>query len=223
MIAGRLHWNARGAKGKSRAELAAFAFPHGTPDAHRSGIQAACVAVTSFAASAGLAGVRPRRTRGARGDARRVCRAPPRRKSHGEAVTHRSTPVQRHRQRLLGRDTPSRATFADQAHRASQRRRDRDALRLGASDSDGMDGSTARRGGRRVSRKSDGVPSRRWRCTAGIGLPCPVCAAPVQRISYADNETNYCARCQTDGKLLADRGLSRLLKQDWPRSLDEIL
>ena len=55
------------------------------------------------------------------------------------------------------------------------------------------------------------------------GLPCPICATPVQRIRYADNETNYCARCQTDGRLLADRGLSRLLKQDWPRSLDEIL
>jgi formamidopyrimidine-DNA glycosylase len=55
------------------------------------------------------------------------------------------------------------------------------------------------------------------------GQPCPVCGSPVQRIRYADNETNYCARCQTDGKLLADRGLSRLLKQDWPRSLDEIL
>jgi formamidopyrimidine-DNA glycosylase len=55
------------------------------------------------------------------------------------------------------------------------------------------------------------------------GEPCPVCGNPVQRIRYADNETNYCARCQTDGKLLADRGLSRLLKQDWPRSLDEIL
>ncbi len=55
------------------------------------------------------------------------------------------------------------------------------------------------------------------------GQPCPECGAPVQRIRYADNETNYCARCQTDGKLLADRGLSRLLKQDWPRSLDEIL
>ena len=55
------------------------------------------------------------------------------------------------------------------------------------------------------------------------GQPCPVCGAPVQRIRYADNETNYCARCQTDGTLLADRALSRLLKQDWPRSLDDIL
>ncbi len=52
--------------------------------------------------------------------------------------------------------------------------------------------------------------------------PCPVCGAPVQRIRYADNETNYCARCQTDGKLLADRALSRLLKEDWPRSIDEL-
>jgi len=55
-----------------------------------------------------------------------------------------------------------------------------------------------------------------------FGEPCPVCGTPVQRIRYADNETNYCARCQTDGKLLADRALSRLLKQDWPRSIDDL-
>ena len=52
--------------------------------------------------------------------------------------------------------------------------------------------------------------------------PCPVCGAAVQRIRYADNETNYCPRCQTGGRLLADRGLSRLLKDDWPRSLEEL-
>jgi formamidopyrimidine-DNA glycosylase len=51
--------------------------------------------------------------------------------------------------------------------------------------------------------------------------PCPVCGAPVQRIVYADNETNYCARCQTGGVVLADRALSRLLKSNWPRSLEE--
>ena len=55
-----------------------------------------------------------------------------------------------------------------------------------------------------------------------FGKPCPVCSTPVQRIRYADNETNYCPRCQTDGKLLADRALSRLLKQDWPKSIDEL-
>ena len=54
------------------------------------------------------------------------------------------------------------------------------------------------------------------------GKPCPVCGSRVQRIVYADNETNYCATCQTGGKLLADRSLSRLLREDWPRSLDEL-
>ncbi|MFP5247809.1 MAG: Fpg/Nei family DNA glycosylase [Thermoanaerobaculia bacterium] len=54
------------------------------------------------------------------------------------------------------------------------------------------------------------------------GQPCPVCGTPVQRIVHADNETNYCARCQTGGKLLADRALSRLLKGDWPKSIDEV-
>ncbi len=54
------------------------------------------------------------------------------------------------------------------------------------------------------------------------GKPCPACGEKVQRIRYADNETNYCARCQTGGKLLADRSLSRLLKSDWPRTLDEL-
>jgi formamidopyrimidine-DNA glycosylase len=52
--------------------------------------------------------------------------------------------------------------------------------------------------------------------------PCPVCGSPVQRIAYAENETNYCAKCQTGGRLLADRSLSRLLKADWPRTLEEM-
>ena len=55
-----------------------------------------------------------------------------------------------------------------------------------------------------------------------FGLPCPVCGTKVQRIRYADNETNYCPRCQTGGRLLADRALSRLLKQDWPRDVDAL-
>ncbi|HET7104038.1 MAG TPA: DNA-formamidopyrimidine glycosylase family protein [Terracidiphilus sp.] len=55
-----------------------------------------------------------------------------------------------------------------------------------------------------------------------FGLPCPRCGEKIQRIRYADNETNYCARCQTGGKVLADRGLSRLLGSDWPRTLEEL-
>jgi formamidopyrimidine-DNA glycosylase len=53
--------------------------------------------------------------------------------------------------------------------------------------------------------------------------PCPVCGKPVQRISYAENETNYCAQCQNEGRMLADRSLSRLLKSDWPRTIEEMV
>lgn len=74
----------------------------------------------------------------------------------------------------------------------------------------------------------DGWPERVTAFREGMAvhgryrLPCPVCGDPVQRIRYAMNETNYCATCQTGGRLLADRGLSRLLKADWPRSLEEL-
>ena len=54
------------------------------------------------------------------------------------------------------------------------------------------------------------------------GKPCPDCGTPIQHIVYAENETNYCARCQTGGKLLADRSLSRLLHDDWPKSIDDL-
>ena len=92
----------------------------------------------------------------------------------------------------------------------------------------------------RAARETLGTWTARLRAETGDGFPehvtafrpgmavhgryrlaCPVCAAPVQRIRYAENEVNYCPRCQTGGKLLADRALSRLLKTDWPRSLDE--
>jgi formamidopyrimidine-DNA glycosylase len=54
------------------------------------------------------------------------------------------------------------------------------------------------------------------------GQPCPTCGSPVQRIVYARNEANYCSRCQTGGRLLSDRALSRLMKDDWPKTLDEL-
>ena len=73
----------------------------------------------------------------------------------------------------------------------------------------------------------DGFPEKVTAFREGMAVhgrfrqPCPVCHSPVQRIRYAENEVNYCATCQTGGRLLADRALSRLLKADWPRSLDE--
>ena len=54
------------------------------------------------------------------------------------------------------------------------------------------------------------------------GQPCPVCGTAVQRIVHAENETNYCPRCQTEGKLLSDRALSLLLKEDWPKTIEEL-
>lgn len=72
----------------------------------------------------------------------------------------------------------------------------------------------------------DGFPEKVTAFREGMAVhgryrkPCPVCGSPVQRVRYAENEMNYCASCQTDGKVLADRSLSRLLKDDWPRSLD---
>ncbi len=74
----------------------------------------------------------------------------------------------------------------------------------------------------------DGFPEKVTAFREGMAVhgrfrqPCNHCGTPIQRIRYADNETDYCARCQTGGKLLRDRGLSRLLKDDWPRSIDEL-
>jgi formamidopyrimidine-DNA glycosylase len=77
-------------------------------------------------------------------------------------------------------------------------------------------------------RREPGFPEgvtafRDWHAVHGrFKKPCPVCGTSIQRIRYADNETDYCPKCQTGGKILADRSLSRLLKDDWPRSLDEL-
>lgn len=74
----------------------------------------------------------------------------------------------------------------------------------------------------------DGFPEKVTAFRTGMAVhgryrqPCPICQTPVQRIRYADNEVNYCPTCQTDGRLLADRALSRLLKADWPKSLEEL-
>jgi formamidopyrimidine-DNA glycosylase len=74
----------------------------------------------------------------------------------------------------------------------------------------------------------DGFPDKVTAFREGMAVhgrfrePCPSYGTPVQRIRYAENETNYCPSCQTEGRLLADRGLSRLLKSDWPRSLEEL-
>ncbi len=80
----------------------------------------------------------------------------------------------------------------------------------------------------RIAETGDGFPEKVTAFHAGMavhgkyGDPCPICSTPVQRIVYASRETNYCPTCQTGGKLLADRSLSRLLKSDWPATIDEL-
>ncbi len=80
----------------------------------------------------------------------------------------------------------------------------------------------------RIEETGDGFPEKVTAFRPGMavhgkyGEPCPVCGAPIQRIRYASRETNYCPGCQTGGKVLADRSLSRLLKDDWPQTLDEL-
>jgi formamidopyrimidine-DNA glycosylase len=82
--------------------------------------------------------------------------------------------------------------------------------------------------GRLRAEVGDGFPEKVTAFREGMavhgrfGEPCPVCGSPVQRIVHAENESNYCATCQTGGRLLADRALSRLLRADWPRTLEEL-
>ena len=80
----------------------------------------------------------------------------------------------------------------------------------------------------RIEETGDGFPTKVTAFREGMavhgryGKPCPVCGEPVQRIVRSENEVNYCARCQTAGRLLRDRSLSRLLREDWPKTLDEL-
>ena len=221
MIAGRLHWNARGAKGKSRSELAAFVFPRGTLTLTEAGSKrrASLSLVRGSAALAafdrgGLEVLEAtldefgERLRAENHTVKRSLTDPRLFSGIGNAysdeILHRArlSPV-----KLTGRLTDDEIATLFTSVRATLIEW---TDRLRAEAGDGFPEKVT------AFRPEMAVHGR-------YGLPCPACSAPVQRIRYADNETNYCARCQTGGKLLADRGLSRLLKQDWPRSLDEIL
>jgi formamidopyrimidine-DNA glycosylase len=221
MIAGRLHWKARGAKAGGRGDLAAFEFPSGVlslteagtkrraslhlvrgrdglAEFRRGGLEPLDATLDDFAA----------RLRSENHTIKRSLTDPRLFSGIGNAysdeILHRArmSPV-----KLTGRLT------------AEEIARLFDATRTTLVEwTDRLRAETGEAFPEKVTafRPEMAVHGR-------FGQPCPVCGTPVQRIRYADNETNYCARCQTDGKLLADRGLSRLLKQDWPRSIDEVV
>jgi len=220
MIAGRFHWRPPGARVPGKVGLAAFEFPTGTlmlteaSSKKRASLHVVrgAAAVAAFDAGglevldADLGAFRAALTRESHTLKRTL--TDPRLLSgignaYGDEILHRArlSPVRLTRQ--LDDDEIARL------YRATQ-----DTLR-------GWIERLRREAGNkfpeRVTAFRDGMAVHgRYRQS------CPDCGSPVQRIVYAENETNYCARCQTGGVLLADRSLSRLLKSDWPRSLDEL-
>lgn len=220
MIAGRLHWRPPGAKGVKKTDLAAFMFPNGSltlteagskrraslslvrgrtgiGEIDRGGIEPLAVSAEQFAT----------RLRSENHTVKRSLTDPRLFSGIGNAYSDEIL----HRARLSPVKLTSRLTDDEIARLfsavQSTLREWTDRLRADAA-GDFPEKVTAFRPEMAVHGK--------------YRQPCPVCGSPVQRIRYADNETDYCATCQTEGKLLADRGLSRLLKQDWPRSLDEM-
>ena len=220
MIAGRLHWKERGAKMPGRYGLAAFDFPEGTLLFTEAGTRKRA-SLTLVRGEAALAALDPGgiEVLGSRLDAFRAALL---RESHtlkrtltdprifsgignaySDEILHRAqlSPV-----RLVGQLD---AGELERLHRACETVLSEWCERLAAE-----------------ARKKFPEKVTAFRPEMAVhgryGQPCPVCGAKVQRIVHADNETNYCARCQTGGRLLADRALSRLLKTDWPRTLEEL-
>jgi formamidopyrimidine-DNA glycosylase len=220
MIAGRLHWFDTGRKVSGKSALAYFEFDTGTltlteagtkrraslhvlsgPDAlaalHRPGLEPLAATSSEFAAV----------LRRENHTLKRALTDPRLFSGIGNAYSDEIL----HAARLSPVALTSRLTEADieQLYRATRTTLSSWTERLrGSAGTDFPEGVTAFREGMAVHGR--------------YGKPCPVCGTTVQRIRYASNETNYCPRCQTDGKILADRSLSRLLKDDWPRTIEEL-
>jgi formamidopyrimidine-DNA glycosylase len=220
MIAGRLRWGPPGAKAPGRIGLAAFDFSTGTLLLTEAGSKrrASLHLVRGEAALAQFnrGGLEPldatpeqfvERLRSESHTLKRTLTDPRLFSGIGNAYSDEIL----HRARL----SPLRLT---------RQLADAEALRLHAATREVLLEWTERL--RRAT--GDGFPEKVTAFRDGMavhgrhGKPCPVCGTPVQRIRYADNETNYCPTCQTEGRLLADRALSRLLREDWPRSLAEL-
>ena len=220
MIAGRLHWRPAGARPPGRVGLAAFDFPEGTLVLTEAGTRrraaihlargrAALAAhdpggLDVFDATTGAfraALTRERHTlKRALTDARLLDAIG---NAYADEILHRArlSPVRMTDQ--LG------ASEIERLHAAAQAVLGEWAERLSAE--------------ARVAFPEKVTAFREGMAVHGrYGQPCPACGAPVQRIVHAENETNYCAACQTGGRLLADRALSRLLHRDWPRTLEEL-
>ena len=220
MIAGRLHWKAADAKLAGKRDLAAFDFPDGSLVLTEAGSKkrASLYAVQGEAALAALdpGGIEPldadlaafRAALMAENHTLKRALTDPRRFSgignaYSDEILHAAGLSPIARSQSLSDDEVARL------HRATQRTLLQWLERLRAEIGEDFP--------KKVTAFRDGMAVH-----GRYKQPCPACAAPVQRIRYASNETNYCARCQTGGRILADRALSRLLKGDWPRTLEEL-
>ena len=221
MIAGRLHWRPPEAKLSGRQSLAAFDFPNGSLVLTEAGTKRRA-SLHVLSGEEGLRSIDPGGIEIFASDL----------DSFRDALTAENRTLKRaltdprilsgignaysdeilHAAQLVA-DHAYPKTGAAGVGKALRRRRAR-TLKLWI--------DRLRRGGEgRLSRKSDCV-SQGHGGSRTLWEPCPRCGEKIQRIRYADNETNYCARCQTGGKVLADRSLSRLLGSDWPRTLEEL-
>jgi formamidopyrimidine-DNA glycosylase len=220
MIAGRLHWRPRGAKIPAKVGLAGFDFAPGTLLLTEAGTKrrAALYAVR------GVAALREHDAGGLEvlGADRAAFRA---------AVTRENHTLKRvlTDPRLL---SGIGNAFSDEILHRARLSPVKPSQQLGEGELTALfeaTRATLREWIERLCRETgEGFPERVTAFHPAMAVhgryrkPCPVCGAPIQRIVYAENETNYCPRCQTGGKLLADRALSRLLRADWPRTLDEL-
>jgi formamidopyrimidine-DNA glycosylase len=220
MIAGRLHWKARGAKIPGRLGLAAFDFADGTLLLTEAGTKKRA----SLHVASGEEGLEPFRRGGL---------------EVFESDAAAFAAVLRRENHTLKRSLTDPRLFSgignaysdEILHRArlspmalTGRLDDGEVTRLHAATIATLRDWT----GRLRAEAGDGFPEKVTAFRDGMavhgrfGKPCPDCGTEVQRIVYAENECNYCPRCQTGGRLLADRALSRLLKDDWPKSIDEL-
>jgi formamidopyrimidine-DNA glycosylase len=220
MVAGRLHWRLPGAQVPGRVGLAAFDFPNGTlvltEASPKKRAQLHLFRGEAALATLDRGGVEPL-----------------------DATAEEFAAVVRRENHTLKRTLTDPRLFAAIGNAYSDEILHRARLSPVALSQklDEKDVETLRRATREVleewterlaAEAGEAFPEKVTAFREGMAVhgrykkPCPVCGAPVQRIVHADNETNYCAVCQTGGKLLADRSLSRLLKQDWPRTLEEL-
>jgi len=222
MIAGRLRWLPRTARPPGRITQAVFEFPNGQLVFTEAGHQAPRVA----APGAGNMQASPRMIPGGI-DAMSASTDEFAEKLVAENHTLKRVLTDPHvfsgiGKRVFGRDPCiARNCRRSRIRRSWPRRRSRGCTRRRATCWPSGRCACGRRRAR-IFRRCDGVPAGVRGAMESSRNRVPVCGAPVQRIVYAENETNYCARCQTGGVVLADRALSRLLQKSWPRSIDDL-